>query len=280
MVRSEGLLVAEERSEQLAVRRMARRRRRLLGCVLCLLASLTAAGVAAVILYHNAMANIAHGADIMPWIPLQPPLPTPTACHDKDLQVLLVTPRSVTLCWPDTRPPPYRLLRTALSPRNLPQETFSDMQESTFNDTQQLLPGCTYQYRLAGAAPEAEVVAVLPHTGNCGNANDVSAIVAHQATIGDMMQSSIMACVLQLFSRECLEAAIAERLHVSNACSGCWATLALCTLENCMAACAGGSGHSECEACAKAECLPQVLPCTGLPPWVMRLKAVHDLLEK
>jgi hypothetical protein len=235
----------------------------LLGCTLGVMAATLAGLITAYVLWRDALSNIADGAAIVPWIPLSPPLRPEHACLERgaSIQVLQVTDARVTLCFRA----PANVSRLNTQPGNLPTVNARVADAGAWNDTQELMPGCSYVYSAAGHA----VNVTTPAAGNCGNARDVGQIAV--ANPGAVLSDAILACVFHLFSRACLVSQLQARLRVSVACAGCWATAALCSVEACSGPCVNSPGSPACEACGRKTCLPGVLPCMGFPTWVLDL---------
>ena len=51
---------------------------------------------------------------------------------------------------------------------------------------------------------------------------------------------------------------------LSNACAGCFADMASCSLANCKLACAFSSTSDGCNHCANSNCQPSLVKCTGV----------------
>jgi hypothetical protein len=99
----------------------------------------------------------------------------------------------------------------------------------------------------------------------CGNCSDTDRawILANEATIEAIIADQLNACLGSGDQLACFTAALVQNTPLPEGCAACVAQRYVCVLSECLAACVGGVGGPECQACIQANCNAAYYACAG-----------------
>jgi hypothetical protein len=104
-------------------------------------------------------------------------------------------------------------------------------------------------------------------TGACTNSSDMAIIENPDIDVQGQTTTCGMGCLSDPDRRTCTVNCVVDATGLSAACADCYAGMAACAMEHCIAQCAANPDSPGCRSCLEdAGCVDDFLTCSGLPP--------------
>jgi hypothetical protein len=108
----------------------------------------------------------------------------------------------------------------------------------------------------------------LPVIDACLNDADLTLLNSDDELdfVTDEAQDCGLSCLPEDDPGTCAETCLGEATGLSADCSGCYAGVVVCSINNCLASCAADPDSEECATCQEENCLPDYYACRGELP--------------